>query len=249
MKLFRRQEDAIRAAGPAIRRLAETALASDVKWMRKEIGATTRQLAAPEKKPANVQNSLQQLSLAKGTADQPFITPEILQETGAECVLAQAFAPVFPLTSARFAQLLETARRELPALARQVADWAKRILTLRATILESRSRYPGLEEDVRRLVPREFLAKVPYARLPHLHRYLRAVQMRAERAALTPAKDAEKARQLAPFSDWATRVSPENQEKFRWLLEEFRVSIFAQELGTAEPASAQRLRALGSFQA
>ena len=71
----------------------------------------------------------------------------------------------------------------------------------------------------------------------------------AERAALTPAKDAEKARQLAPFSDWATRVSPENQEKFGWLLEEFRVSIFAQELGTAEPASAQRLRALGSFPA
>ena len=44
-----------------------------------------------------------------------------------------------------------------------------------------------------------------------------------------------------------TRVPPGQREAFRWLLEEFRVSIFAQELGTAQPVSAQRLQALGGF--
>ena len=43
------------------------------------------------------------------------------------------------------------------------------------------------------------------------------------------------------------RVIEPRREEFRWMLEEFRVSIFAQELGTAQPASAMRLRALGSF--
>ena len=78
-------------------------------------------------------------------------------------------------------------------------------------------------------------------------RYLRAVAVRAERAALSPAKDAEKAAALVPFADWETHVPPVQREAFRWLLEEFRVSVFAQELGTAQPVSAQRLRGLGGW--
>ena len=69
----------------------------------------------------------------------------------------------------------------------------------------------------------------------------------AERAALNPARDAEKAKQLAPFAGRLQSVEEERREAFRWMLEEFRVSIFAQELGTAGPVSAQRLKALGGF--
>jgi ATP-dependent helicase HrpA len=72
---------------------------------------------------------------------------------------------------------------------------------------------------------------------------LRAIQIRAERAALNPAKDAEKARQLAGFADWKKRAPEASRETIRWMLEEFRVSLFAQELGTAHPVSAQRLHA------
>ena len=100
---------------------------------------------------------------------------------------------------------------------------------------------------MQRILPGNFLARTPYAQIPHLQRYLRAVQIRAERAVLNPAKDAEKARQLIPFGDWENRVPAAKKEAFRWLLEEFRVSIFAQELGTAQPASAQRLRELGGY--
>ena len=71
--------------------------------------------------------------------------------------------------------------------------------------------------------------------------------IRAERAAVNPSKDADKARALAAFADWEARVPAAKRETFRWLLEEFRVSIFAQELGTAQPVSPARLKALGDF--
>ena len=136
---------------------------------------------------------------------------------------------------------------ELPALTHQLGERTRQILDLRLKLLASPQRYAGFEKDVERLVPGDFLARTPCAQLPHLLRYLRAVQIRAERAILNPAKDAEKAKQLVPFSQWESRVPAPQREAFRWMLEEFRVSLFAQELGTAQPASAQRLKALGQL--
>ena len=123
----------------------------------------------------------------------------------------------------------------------------RQLLALRQTILANSKRYPAMEYDVQRILPANFLARTPYTQVPHLMRYLKAVQVRAERAAINPAKDQEKSRQLTPFGDWETRVPREKRDAFRWLLEEFRVSLFAQELGTAQPASAQRLRELGGY--
>ncbi len=76
------------------------------------------------------------------------------------------------------------------------------------------------------------------------------MKLRAERAKKNPAKDAERAAQLAPYLAAVERVrSREGGEAFRWLVEEFRVSLFAQELGTAEPVSTVKLdRALEALQ-
>ena len=159
--------------------------------------------------------------------------------------------PIFPLTQSRFEAMLASARRELPLLARKVGELTAQILDLRQAILASDKRYSGLEQDLQRLVPATFLAHTPHAQLTQLPRYLRAVQIRAERASISPqaqAKDAEKAKQLVPFLDggeFQKKLPAANQEAFRWLMEEFRVSLFAQELGTAQPVSVQRLRALG----
>ncbi|MEA3209276.1 MAG: ATP-dependent helicase HrpA [Chthoniobacter sp.] len=143
--------------------------------------------------------------------------------------------------------MLESARRDLPGLAYQVGESTRQLLDLRQKLLASPKRYAGLEQDVQRLVPGDFLARTPHAQLPHLLRYLRAIEVRAERASVSPAKDAEKAKQLLPFTHWETRVPAPQREAFRWLLEEFRVSIFAQELGTAQPTSALRLKTLGGL--
>ena len=95
-----------------------------------------------------------------------------------------------------------------------------------------------------------FLERIAYDRLTHLPRYLKALLIRAERAALNPAKDQERLRQLAPYQDalkeLQARPSPSLEaqrqlEAFRWMVEEFKVSLFAQELGTAMPVSPKRL--------
>jgi ATP-dependent helicase HrpA len=245
VRLFRKRDEAEAASRAGVRRLAELVLANELKHLWKELGGLARHLPG-EKKPAGFHNALQQLGTKLQTPSAAFVTPEVLQKSAYQNLVEHALTldPVFPLTKARFESMLADARRQLPAFAYQVGEWTRQILALRETIRESPRRYAGMEQDLERLVPSDFLARTPYLRLPHLHRYLRAVQVRADRAALNPAKDAEKARQLAPFANWRERVPPARQEEFRWMLEEFRVSLFAQELGTPQPVSAQRLKKL-----
>jgi ATP-dependent helicase HrpA len=105
-------------------------------------------------------------------------------------------------------------------------------------------------EELDALVPRRFLEMIPFVQLAHLPRYLKALATRMERASLNPVKDQERARQIAPYlaalknfaADPPRSVEAVQQwEEFRWMVEEFKVSLFAQELGTAFPVSSPRL--------
>jgi ATP-dependent helicase HrpA len=107
-----------------------------------------------------------------------------------------------------------------------------------------------LAQDLANLAGSRFLERIGYDRLAQLPRYLKAMLVRAERAALNPAKDQERLRQLKPYQDALAKVLAEparspsarrEREAFRWMIEEFKVSLFAQELGTAFPVSAKRL--------
>jgi ATP-dependent helicase HrpA len=249
VRLFRKREEAESASVPAVRRLGELVLARDLARLWKELGGLARHLPGPPKQAATFHTALHQIRAKLQTPTTTHITPETLQKSAYQHLIDHVLQlhPLFPLTEARFVAMLETARRELPALTYQLGETTRQLLDLRQKILASPKRYAGLDEDLQRLVPGDFLARTPHAQLPHLHRYLRAIQIRGERAAINPDKDAEKAKQLAPFAQWQTRVLASQRETFRWLLEEFRVSLFAQELGTAQPVSAQRLRGLGEF--
>ncbi|MBL9127411.1 MAG: DUF3418 domain-containing protein, partial [Verrucomicrobiales bacterium] len=103
------------------------------------------------------------------------------------------------------------------------------------------------------LVPRRFADGLTLERLPHVARYLRALLVRVERSALNPAKDRERIALLAPYLEKAARVRAATQlssdmrrvaTEFRWMIEEYKVSLFAQEIGTAVPVSPKRLDAL-----
>ncbi|MCE9611834.1 MAG: ATP-dependent RNA helicase HrpA [Chthoniobacter sp.] len=246
VRLFRKREEAESATPPAVRRLGELVLARDLARLWKELASLARHLPGSAKQAAGFHAALHQISAKLQAPSAAHTTPELLQQSAYRHLLDHVLQlrPVFPLTEARFVAMLDSARRELPALTYQLGETTKQILALRQKILASTKRYTGLDHDLQRLVPADFLAHTPHAQLPHLHRYLRAIEIRAERAAVSPAKDAEKARQLTPFAQWETRVPAANREAFRWMLEEFRVSLFAQELGTAQPVSAQRLAAL-----
>jgi len=100
------------------------------------------------------------------------------------------------------------------------------------------------------LVPPRFPERVSFERLLQLPRYLKALLTRMERAAMNPTKDQERVRQLQPYVDALRRLEATQRpsaefrrelEELRWMIEEFKVSLFAQELGTAFPVSPKRL--------
>jgi len=158
--------------------------------------------------------------------------------------------PVAPLTRATFATVLDRAKADLRGLVPRFVDLLREVLALRNELLVLPDAPSWLAREVEALVPADFLRRVPYAQLAHLPRYLKAMRLRAERARKNLAKDAERANQVARYAK-ALETLPQGTEReaFRWLVEEFRVSLFAQELGTAEPVSAVKLdRALAAFQ-
>lgn len=156
-----------------------------------------------------------------------------------------------PLTEQRFTDRVATARQRLRGLSSTFLGLLGQILQLRSQLVATARPYPDLTADLERLLPAGFLQDIDYPRLPHLIRYLKAVSVRADRFAANPGRDSTKAAQILPFAERcaalradAAQGSDERRrriEQVRWLLEEFRVSIFAQELGTAQKVSVQRL--------
>ena len=108
-----------------------------------------------------------------------------------------------------------------------------------------------IETQVKRLMGKQFIVDTPFERLQHFPRYLKAVQVRLDKLKASPARDAQSMAEYAPL--WtlyerralqlAKLASSDPQvEQFRWLLEELRVSLFAQELRTPVPVSVKRLQ-------
>ncbi|MBQ6137068.1 MAG: ATP-dependent RNA helicase HrpA [Kiritimatiellae bacterium] len=98
-----------------------------------------------------------------------------------------------------------------------------------------------------------FPRTTPLESLRRYATYLKGAATRLERARTNPSGDAAKEARFAPYWERyraaaadrsASRPAPEVLERFRWLLEEFRISLFAQELRTAEPVSEKRLDAI-----
>jgi ATP-dependent helicase HrpA len=130
-------------------------------------------------------------------------------------------------------------REELKGLAPRLQDLLKEILEARQALLVHPQPYTTLGADLTRLFPERFLRQIPLARLRHYGRYLRAMKIRADRWKQNPSKDAERAKTMVAFDRAGAGLSLD--EPCRWLIEEFRVSLFAQEVGTAEPVSAPKV--------
>ena len=154
-----------------------------------------------------------------------------------------------PLRKADFDAALEQARKRQRGLAPRFLSLVDGLLNARRDIQLSGLSYRELDADLKRLLPADFLARVPFTQLTHLDRYLKAVQIRAERSRTDPRKDAQKAELVAVYQQELDKLSAEDQSPERtalvgevhWMLEEYRVSVFAQELGTAHPISPKRL--------
>ena len=246
VRMFRQAADAASGSPAAVRQLAENVLSKDIAWLSKELRSLGQ---TPGKLATNFQSALSQLSLPSAPVAAPKGSVEHLQASAQEHILSHALRlePLMPLTEKRFNALCESVRRELPALTHRVKTLSAQVHDLKQKILALPKPYPGLVQDVQRLVPLDLLSRTPHAQLQHLPRYLKAVQVRAERAAVNPVKDADKAKLIADFNGWEAYVPRARHEEFRWMLEEYRVQVFAQELGTAQPVSAKRLEGMMVF--
>jgi ATP-dependent helicase HrpA len=108
-----------------------------------------------------------------------------------------------------------------------------------------------IETQIKRLISKQFIAETPFERLQHFPRYLKGVQVRLDKLKSDPARDARLLAEYTPlWSNYERRaiqlaklgsIDPQI-DQFRWLLEELRVSLFAQELKTPVPVSSKRLQ-------
>jgi len=110
----------------------------------------------------------------------------------------------------------------------------------------------AIRKEMESLVPPDFPERYAPERLAHIPRYLRAMEVRVERGSHNPEKDRIKEDQAEAYinslKDMTERLSIHASEEkramideFRWMTEEFRVSLFAPELGTPFPISVKRL--------
>ena len=97
-------------------------------------------------------------------------------------------------------------------------------------------------------MPKRFLLQTPWGPLQHFVRYLKAITARLEKYRSDPTRDAARLSELRPLEQRYWRLVAERKgmsdarlQEFRWLLEELRVSFFAQELRTPQPVSVKRL--------
>ena len=162
-----------------------------------------------------------------------------------EAAFDDLVASVRPALAARAAAVLADVVRVLEA-------WrdTERLLTgsVDMTLLAAMT---DMRSQVGRLVGRGFVSEAGAARLRHLARYLAAVRQRRERLDSEPGRDRQLRDLVQPVQEAYLQrraALPEDRpvpialDRVRWLLEEYRVSLWAQQLGTAEPVSDTRLR-------
>ena len=187
-------------------------------------------------------------------------TQEQLREDVLNAILDRAFLTGEPLPRDRaaFEALLERGRTRVAAARADIGKIAAEILVayheVRRLLNEASPVWAEALDDIRdqlaHLVCPGFLSQTPPEWLPHLPRYLRAIALRLEKLRQAPDKDRQRRGEILRLWEPCRRQLECNarQEKhdpelirFRWLLEELRVSQFAQELKTLLPVSVKRL--------
>jgi ATP-dependent helicase HrpA len=157
-----------------------------------------------------------------------------------------------------FTKLRDIVQADLTATAIDVVTQVERILALahtierRLTATTTPALMPALR-DIRSqlsgLVYRNFVSSTGWTRLPDLVRYLTAISLRLDKLPTDPGRDRERTRQVEQVTQEYNRLldtrpgSPPGDElqRIRWMIEELRVSYFAQTLRTAYPVSIERI--------
>ena len=160
-----------------------------------------------------------------------------------------------PTDPGSFARRLSEGRARLTLIAGEIARGVGAVLlehSAAARKLKDARAPKEVADDITaqllRLVPKRFVVSTPWPQLAHLPRYLKAIVMRLDKQRVDPVRDSQRLAELRPLEQRFLRLLAERRgatdarlEEFRWLIEELRVSLFAQELRTPQPVSVKRL--------
>ncbi|MBT3067911.1 ATP-dependent RNA helicase HrpA [Rhodoferax sp. U11-2br] len=183
-------------------------------------------------------------------------TLEELREQIIQVALDRAFL-LDPLPTDEFAfkKRVDEGRGRLTLICTEVARLSASILAeyaVAARKIKDSKNAPEASTDaaqqLSKLMPKKFLSVNPWGSLQHFARYLKAITARLEKCRADPARDSARMKELLPLEQRYWRLVAERKgvvddrlQEFRWLLEELRVSFFAQELRTPQPVSVKRL--------
>jgi ATP-dependent helicase HrpA len=185
---------------------------------------------------------------------EPELRAQLVSATLERCCMMEPW----PQDAAAFATRRDEARPRISLVAQEIGRLAGTVLT-EYTALHKRFASMKVHADavadmraqLDALVGRHFIERTPFERLTHYPRYLKAIALRIEKLRADPERDA---RAMAEWQSLATLWERERIararagvadpfiDEFRWLLEELRVQLFAQELRTPVPISVKRLQ-------
>ena len=191
----------------------------------------------------------------------PIGSAEALRESILLRVAERAFLPDNALVRERaeWERRLDFGWNRLEGSAREVCGVVAQLLAQRQAVAQAletpapAERAPARADITRQLAnltPPGFLATAPWSALSRYPVYFAAMRERLSRLAGAERRDAELQAQVRPFEDAMIRKAQEHAqrgivdpelERLRWMIEEFRVSLWAQKLGTAESVSGPRL--------
>jgi ATP-dependent helicase HrpA len=236
LQTFDTRDEALGTHRGGLRRLFMLALKDQVKFLEKNLGLQAM--------------AMQFLSF--GSVQD--LRRQILAVTFDRCCMNEPW----PTNETEFTARCKEAKNRLTLVAQEIARLIGEILSeyqlVHKKVQAAKSNGQAVQ-DMRMqyewLLHKEFIARIPYERLQHLPRYLKAINVRLEKLRVDAARDARQYTQMQSLQQaWQRKLTAQQGnvdvriEEFGWLLQELRVSLFAQELKTPVIVSVKRLEKL-----
>jgi len=234
VEVFDSPEEAARIHRAGLRRLFGLQLREPIRYLERNLGGLREM-------------SLQYMALG---------TQEDLRDQIIETALDRAcLQDPLPDNDVDFHARRDQGKSRLTLLAQEIARLAGLILVEYAAVAKKLAQaksfgapYTDMIAQLNALIGKRFVIDTPYTQLSHFPRYLNAMALRIEKLKADASRDARLSAEIAPLLQNYQRaiaqrggVADARLSEYRWLLEELRVSLFAQELRTPMPISVKRL--------
>ncbi|PSJ81019.1 ATP-dependent RNA helicase HrpA [Neisseria iguanae] len=184
------------------------------------------------------------------------INADVLREDLTQAVCNRAFIgdDELPRDEKAFKEQIKRARSRLPAVKEAVSRYLQEVASAYAELNGKLGKHPLsrlLRERTNALLADGFSSQTPWQQWPRLPIYLKAMTLRIDKYGSNPARDQAREAEIQQLEQmWQAKVDtlakqglpvPSEIAAFKWMMEELRVSLFAQELKTPYPVSVKRL--------